>query len=106
MVDPPAERSCRHREGGRGRLAGPDAPRLNALPWKEGHERAGSARLVAVVQVVRARVVEVDGLLHESQAEAANIEVDVLLRVSGDGGDVVQTLRGGGHDGGPSLRPR
>ena len=67
-------------------------PRGNALPGEERHERAGAASLVAVVEVVRAGVVEVDGLLDESQPEAADVEVDVLLRVARDSGDVVQTL--------------
>jgi len=86
------------------RLLGPDAPEdamdhpragmtgARARELEEGEDRARSAGLVAVVQVVDVRRVEVHRLLHESQPERTGVEVDVALRVGRDRGDVVQPL--------------
>jgi hypothetical protein len=52
-------------------------------------DRAGRSLLVAEVQVVGVGRVEVDGLLHQPQAQDVGVELDVLLRVAGDHGDVV-----------------
>src|SRR4028119_389780 len=56
---------------------------------EEGEDGAGRARAVAVVEVVGAGVVEVDRALHQPQAERAGVEIQVALRVGGDGRDVV-----------------
>ena len=48
------------------------------------------ALAIGVEQVIGARVVLVDALLHQAHAEHAGIEVQVLLCGSGDGGDVVE----------------
>ena len=47
------------------------------------------ATLVAVLEVIGVRLVEVDGLLHQAQAEEARVERKVCLRVAGDGGHVM-----------------
>ena len=49
---------------------------------------------VGVEEVIGARVVLVDALLHEAHAEHAGVEVEVLLRRAGDGGDVVKSVDG------------
>ncbi len=59
---------------------------------EERHDRAGRAVLVAVVEVVDVRCVVVDGLLDESQAERAGVEVHVARCVGGDRGDVVESF--------------
>jgi glycolate oxidase len=56
---------------------------------KEGHEGARSPDSIAVIEVVGARVVEVDGLLDEPQTEHANVKVNVRLGRTRDGGHVV-----------------
>src|SRR5438876_2148794 len=53
---------------------------------------ARRALLVAIEQVVDARVVLVDALLHQAQAQHARVELDVAGRVTGDGGYVVDAL--------------
>jgi hypothetical protein len=40
--------------------------------------------------MIGARVVLIDGLLHETQAKHAGVEIQVLARIGGDGGDVVE----------------
>src|SRR2546429_1711384 len=52
----------------------------------------GRPLLVAVEEVVDGRVVLVDALLYQPQAEHAGVELDVGRCVAGDGGDVVDAL--------------
>ena len=44
---------------------------------------------VAVVQMIRRWIVEVDGELDKSQAENTGVEIYVRLRIAGNGGDMV-----------------
>ena len=53
---------------------------------------AGAALLVAVEEVVDGRVVLVDALLDEPQAQQARVELDVAGGVPGDCGYVVDTF--------------
>jgi hypothetical protein len=46
--------------------------------------------LVSVVEVVDVMVVEVDGLLDETEPEIAQAEIEIVLRVVDGGGDVVK----------------
>ena len=61
-----------------------------ALVGKRGPDRSGVADLVAIVEVVDEVIVEVHGLLHETQTERVDAEVEVGLRVVDRRGDVVQ----------------
>ena len=54
----------------------------------------GMAFRVGIEEVIRARVVLIDALLDQSHPEDAAVEVEVLLRGPGDGGDVVQAVDG------------
>ena len=60
-----------------------------ARPLEERDQRPGSPDLVAEVEVVAVRVVEVDRLLDEREAELA-VEVERLLRVRADARHVVE----------------
>src|SRR2546423_1768455 len=86
------------RQGGRCRGRGRPAPaaagtsRPGMRILEEGQVAAGAPLLVGVEEVVDGRIVLVDGLLHEPQAENADVEVDVAGRVAGDAGDVVDPL--------------
>ena len=68
--------------------------RRQVRPGKEGEIRAGMSVSVRIEEVVCAGVVLIDALLDESHAEHAAVEVEVLLRRPGDGGDVVQSVDG------------
>ena len=57
-------------------------------------DRARLAGLVAVVEVVGAGVVEVDGLLDEPEPERAGVELDVPARRARDRRDVVDAVLG------------
>src|SRR5690606_41843831 len=79
-----SDREGRHRDLPR---TLPAAPR--ARPGEEGHDRPGRADLVAEVEVVGLRVVEVHRALDEPQPEEPDVEIEVPLRVARDRGDVV-----------------
>src|SRR5207245_11131341 len=72
-----------------GDLARRLAPVSRAGPGEEGHDAARIADLVAEVEMVGLRIVEIHGALHQPEAEHAHVEVEVLLRVTRDRGDVV-----------------
>ena len=72
---------------------GPGAPRGRVGEFEEGQDRPGRAALVAEVQVVDVRGVEVDRLLDQAHAEHARVEVHVAGRVGGDAGDVVDPVQ-------------
>ena len=70
------------------------APAVPRVAWGQGKKVRmvpGEPSVIAEVEVVGAGVVEVDGALDEAEAEAFGVEVEVGLRVGGDGGDVVET---------------
>jgi hypothetical protein len=73
-------------------VAGAGAPPRHARELEEGEVGPGAARLVRVEEVVDGGLVLVDGLLDQPQAEDPGVEVDVVLRVRGDRGDVVDAL--------------
>ena len=59
-------------------------------PLEEGDDGARLAGRVAEVQVVGARIVEVDRLLHEPEPEHVVVERQRAAGVRGDEGDVVE----------------
>ena len=86
---PPASRRARR---SRCTIPAPGAARDRARVLEEREVGAGAAVLVAVEQVVDARVVLVDRLGGQPQAEHARVEVDVARRVARDRGDVVDAV--------------
>src|SRR5213083_1663529 len=58
-------------------------------PGEEGHDAPRIADLVAEVEMVGLRIVEIHGALHQPEAEQPHVEVEVLLRVTRDRGDVM-----------------
>src|SRR3954465_6866375 len=71
---------------------GAGAPRNRARVFKEGDVGPRITGLVRVEQVVDGRVVLVDRLLDEPQAEHPRVEVDVARSVAGDARDVVDAV--------------
>ena len=91
---PVLEAARRHFERDLDRKSIADARRRHLCPRKERQIRARVAFGVGIEEVVGARVVLIDALLDQSHPEDAAVEVEVLLRGSGDGGDVVQAVDG------------
>ena len=65
-----------------------------SLPGEEGQDCPRCARLVAIIEVIGAGIVEIDRLLHQSQAENLGIEVGVTAGRAGNGRDVMDTMMG------------
>src|SRR5262249_5044764 len=55
-------------------------------------DRTRLARLITIVEVVGAGIVEIHGLLDQAQAEGPRVELEVPLSLTGDGGDVVEPI--------------
>ena len=79
----------RHSERGVSQLSGTVTTLSSARPRKEREDSAGMPDAIAVIQVVSCRIVEVDGEFDEPESDEARIEIDVDLRLAGDGGDVM-----------------
>ena len=73
-------------------MPAPGRPGVAPRVLEERQLGARAALLVGVEQVVDARVVLVDGLGGQPQAEDARVEVEVPPRVPGDRGDVVDAF--------------
>src|SRR5262249_50548173 len=99
---PVADRLGRDAERGLLGLADTIASGRDMLPREEGEDGAGLALLVAVIEVIGAGIVEVDGLLHQAQAERAGVEVDIARGVARYGRDVMNA----GHGGSPAVCDR
>ena len=87
-----------HGEGRDGRLAGAAATSKRPGPWEEGENRAGSSQFVPEIEMIGPRIVEVDGLLDQSQAQHLRVEIEIGLRIGSDRGDVVNSENGRGHE--------
>ena len=88
---PVAQRIWMECVGRRADFAVADSAATSAGPGEEGHDRAGAAHFVAVIQVVAARIVKVDGALDQALAKQTVVEVDIGLRAAGDSCNVVNT---------------
>ena len=72
-MNPVADRRFGDAKDGLLSFADPEAPGRGGIPGKEGQDRAGSAGLVAVVEVIGPGIVEIHGLFDEAQPERADI---------------------------------
>src|SRR5260370_2525937 len=96
-LDPESERAWQHGERCDGDLSSPVAPGSGAGPGAEGHDTPRRAHVIAVVEMVSLRIVEVHGALDEPEAEQPDVEVEVALGVARDRGDVMNAEHAG-HD--------
>jgi hypothetical protein len=62
---------------------------VSARPGKKREEAPGTASLVAKIEVIGSRIVEVYRALYQPEAQEASVEVEVSLRITRDGGDVM-----------------
>jgi hypothetical protein len=102
---PVADRTLGDAKGRLGRLADPDPARRRVLPRKERQDRARAAGLVAVVEMIRRGIIEIDGLLHQAKAERPRVEREIPTGLARDGGHVVESVAHGlGFRDGPGRR--
>ena len=62
----------------------------DADPRKKGENRAGRCGVIPVIKMIGARIVLVDRLLHEAQAEDLGVEIQITLRIGSDRGDMME----------------
>ena len=89
---PELEASERHLEPHLDRHAVAEARRRHVAPRKERQVGAGPTLRIRIEQVIGAGIVLVHALLDQAHAEDTGIEVEVFLRRSGDGGDVMKAV--------------
>ncbi len=89
---PVADGAFRHAEHGLLGLADAEPARRHMVPREEGEDGAGRAGLIAIIEVIGAGIVEIDGLLHQPQAEGLGVELDIAARIAGNRGDVVDAM--------------
>src|SRR5688572_16220393 len=93
-LEPEAECARKHGERRDRDLPYPLPPAPCAGPGEESHDAARIADVVAVIQVIGLRIVEVHRALHEPEPQHPRVEVEVALRIARDRGDVMDAQDG------------
>jgi hypothetical protein len=61
-----------------------------ARPRKECQDRPRRSARIALVEMVSTGIIEIDRAFDQTQPEQSDIEIEVVLRIAGDGGDVMK----------------
>ncbi|MNX93089.1 hypothetical protein D3C86_1252630 [compost metagenome] len=97
-VLPVAERSLGNGKQRRAHFAGAGTATSDMREREIGHDGAGRADFITIIQVIDVRRVEIDRLLHPAQAERIGEKTVVLTRARRHRRDVVQALDLVEHD--------
>jgi hypothetical protein len=62
-----------------------------AWPGKECQDRPRRSACIAKVEMISARIVEIDRALDQTQPKQSDVEIHVSLRLTGDGGNVMKS---------------
>src|SRR6266849_3930134 len=62
-----------------------------ARPGEECQDRPWRPSRIAKVEMISARIIEIDGALDQPQPEQSDIKIEVALRITGDGGNVMKS---------------
>src|SRR5688572_16288138 len=89
-VAPVLKTSLRHRITDMRSHSGARTALADAFPWKEGEDRSRLAGFIAVIEMVSTGVIEVDGLLDESESKHSCVKIVIAPCQSCDGRNVVQ----------------
>src|SRR5881397_84226 len=71
-----------------------------AWPGKECQDRPRHSSCIAKVEMISARIIEIDRAFDQTQPEQSDVEIQVTLRIAGNSGDVMKSgdfLVHGGH---------
>jgi hypothetical protein len=90
-LDPESKGGGRHRKPDRHDLPCPLPPVHATRPGKECENGAWPADLIAIVQVVAPGIIEIHRELYQPKPEHSGVKIEVALRVSGDGGHVMDS---------------
>src|SRR5258708_3357456 len=93
-INPVVERCGRNGEGDSDNLPCPSAPLESPRPGKEGENGPRHSDFIAIVEMIGARIIKVDGLLDQALPQDAGIKINILLWVCHDGGEMMQASNG------------
>ena len=88
---PITERVRRNRERGRFDLAGAAASAPRARPRKKCQDCSRRAAVVAEIEMITSRIVEIDRALDETQPEKSHVKIEVPLRIAGYRSNVMKS---------------
>src|SRR5450432_788626 len=74
-------------------LTCPSVPFGCIRPGKERDDGAGCSNFIAIIEMIGAGIIKVDGLLDEALSQNTGIKIDILLGVSHDSGEMVKTSK-------------
>ena len=69
-------------------------PFAGVWPGKEGEDSSGRTEVVAEVEMVRARIIEVDRSLYKAKPQHFGVEVQIALWIRGNCGYVMESYDG------------
>src|SRR6185312_12266935 len=69
-----------------------DPARRHAVPREEGQHRSRRSLLISKVEMVGARIIEIDGLLDEPESKDRSVEIEIAAGVSRDGRNVMDAV--------------
>lgn len=91
-VRPIANRACGRAKHCFLRFADAKPAGRGMRPWEECQDRARFAGLVAIIEMISLRIVEVDGLLDQAKSEGPRVEIDIAARRTRDRRDMVDAI--------------
>src|SRR5690242_15062550 len=89
------ERDCIWRNGKACRIHLSNAARsaTRAGPRKKSDRGSGPTGFVPVIKVISRWIIEIHGAFGKTQSEHVRVEIDVVLRITGDGGDMMNPAK-------------
>jgi hypothetical protein len=85
-------------------LASAAIPASRTGPWKESQNCPRGSAPIAEIEMIRSRIIEIDGAFHETKAEKPHIEVQISLRIAGNRSDVMKSGDFAIHQGDEDVR--
>src|SRR3954471_8116125 len=63
-----------------------------ARPREKGQDSSGRPNVIAKIEMIGTRIVEVDGAFDQAKPEELGIKIQIALRITGNRGDVMDTV--------------
>ena len=75
-------------------LARPVPPAAHIIPREKGQDRPRVPGGIPKIEVIGARVIKIDRQFHQAQPQRLGVEIQVALRIAGDGGNMMDSPDG------------
>src|SRR5215210_5676564 len=96
-LDPESDRAGQNGKGSNGYLASTLSTAASIRPGEECENASRISLLVAEIEVIGGRIVEVYGALDEPEPKNTGVEVEIPLRITGNASDMVNSGRAEAH---------